>query len=114
MAAELHCHPQTVRIHVARFNQQGIEGLGVQLGSGRKPRLSEAERACHRRLAKPPPPGRKVAQPDGTMVARDESASAKFRLDALALAAKEADIRVKGSQIRRIQAPGRSALAADP
>jgi hypothetical protein len=54
MATELHCHPQTVRIHVARFNQRGIEGLGVQPGSGHKPRLSEAERACHRRLAKPP------------------------------------------------------------
>ena len=53
IAAELHCHPQTVRIHVARFNQQGIQGLGVQPGSGRKPRLTEAERACHRRLAQP-------------------------------------------------------------
>jgi Homeodomain-like domain-containing protein len=28
IAAELHCHPQTVRLHVARFNQQGIDGLG--------------------------------------------------------------------------------------
>ena len=40
IAADLQCHPQTVRVHVARFNQQGIDGLGVQPGSGRKPRLT--------------------------------------------------------------------------
>src|SRR6266702_7235506 len=44
-AQERQCHPQTVRLHVARFNQQGIDGLGIQPGSGRKPRLSEAERS---------------------------------------------------------------------
>ena len=43
IAQEMHCHPQTVRLHVARFNQQGIEGVGVQPGSGRKPRLTEVE-----------------------------------------------------------------------
>ena len=36
------------------------------------------------------------------MVARDESGSAQWSLDALAQAAKEAGIRVKRSQIRRI------------
>src|SRR5712691_12218144 len=41
IATDLQCHPQTVRLHVARFNQQGIEGLGVQPGSGYKPRLTE-------------------------------------------------------------------------
>ena len=102
IAAELHCHPQTVRVHVARFNQQGIEGLGVQPGSGRKPRLSEAERSVIVALPSQPPPGRLVTQRDGTMVARDESGSAQWSLDALALAAKEAGIRVKRSQIRRI------------
>lgn len=29
IAAELACHPQTVRIHLARFNAEGIEGLGT-------------------------------------------------------------------------------------
>jgi hypothetical protein len=53
----LHCHPQTVRIHVARFNQRGIEGLGVQPGSGRKPRLTEAERSVIVALRSLPPPG---------------------------------------------------------
>ena len=102
IAAELHCHPQTVRIHVARFNHQGIEGLGVQPGSGRKPRLTEAERSVIVALPSQPPPGRLVTQRDGTMVARDESGSAQWSLDALAQATKEAGIRVKRSQIRRI------------
>ena len=102
IAAELQCHPQTVRMHVARFNQQGIDGLGVQPGSGRKPRLSEAERSVIVALPSQPPPGRLVTQRDGTMVAREESGSAQWSLDALAQAAKEAGIRVKRSQIRRI------------
>ncbi len=73
IAQQMHCHPQTVRLHVARFNQQGIEGLGVQPGSGRKPRLTEAERSIIVALPSQPPPGRLVRQRDGTMVARDET-----------------------------------------
>jgi transposase len=102
IAQEMQCHPQTVRVHVTRFNQQGIDGLGVQPGSGRKPRLTEAERSVIVALPSQPPPGRLVTQRDGTMVARDESGSAQWSLDALAQAAKEAGIRVKRSQIRRI------------
>ncbi len=62
IAADLQCHPQTVRLHVARFNQQGIEGLGVQPGSGRKPRLTEADRSGIVALPSQPPPGRLVTQ----------------------------------------------------
>src|SRR5260370_27792343 len=102
IAAQLHCHPQTIRIHVARFNQHGIEGLGVQPGSGRKPRLTEVERSVIVALPSKPPPGRLMTQADGTMVARDESGSAQWSLDALAQAAKEAGIRGKTRQIRRI------------
>ena len=29
IAVDLHCHPQTVRLHVERFNQQGIDGTQV-------------------------------------------------------------------------------------
>ena len=47
-------------------------------------------------------PGWLETQADGTMVARDEDSSAKFRLNALVQAAKEADIQVKRSQIRTI------------
>ena len=39
---------------------------------------------------------------DGTLVAREEEAEAQWSLNALVRAAKEAGIRVKRSQIRRI------------
>jgi len=113
IATDLQCHPQTVRLHVARFNQQGIEGLGVQPGSGRKPRLTEADRSGIVALPSQPPPGRLVTQRDGTMVARDESGSAQWSLDALAQAAKEAGIRVKRERDPPDPALGRGALAAD-
>src|SRR5258708_37102900 len=66
IAADLQCHPQTVRLHVARFNQQGLDGLGVQPGSGRKPRLTEADRSGIVALPSQPPPGRLVTQRGGT------------------------------------------------
>jgi Winged helix-turn helix len=44
IALTLECHPKTVRTHLRRFNAQGIEGLGMRAGSGRKPRLTEQER----------------------------------------------------------------------
>ena len=114
IAAELHGHPQTVRVHVTRFNQQGIDGLGVQPSSGRKPRLMETERSVIVALPSQPPLGRLVTQRDGTMVARDESGSAQWSLDALAQAAKEAGIRVKRERDPPHPAQGRGALAADP
>jgi transposase len=102
IAVELGCHPQTVRIHLARFTAEGITGLGMRPGSGRKPRLTERERSRILAFAKQPPPGRLETRADGTMVARDEEGSAQWTLDALAQAAKEAGIRVKRCQIRRI------------
>lgn len=102
IAAELKCHPQTVRIHLKRFNGEGIAGLGMRSGSGRKPRLTEQERSRILALAKQEPPGHLWAQADGTMVARDEEGSAQWSLNALAQAAQEAGIAVKRSQIRRI------------
>ncbi len=102
IAADLECHPQTVRIHLARFNAEGVAGLGMRPGSGRKPRLTERERSRILGLVKQPPPGRLERRADETMVARDEQGSAQWSLDALAQAAKEAGIGVKRSQIRRI------------
>jgi transposase len=102
IAAELGCHPQTVRIHLKRFTLEGIAGLGMRPGSGRKPRLTEQERSRILALAKQEPPGHLWAQADGTMVARDEEGSAQWSLNALAQAAQEAGITVKRSQIRRI------------
>jgi transposase len=102
IAAELDCHPQTVRIHLGRFTAEGVAGLLVRSGSGRKPRLTEQERSRILALVKQAPPGHLETQADGTMVARDEEGSAQWTLNALAQAAKEAGIRVKRSQIRRI------------
>ena len=102
IAAELSCHPQTVRIHLKRFNAEGIAGLGMRPGSGRKSRLTEQERSRILALAKQGPPGHLETQADGTMVARDEEGSAQWSLNALAQAAHEAGIQIKRSQIRRI------------
>jgi transposase len=102
IAAELDCHPQTVRIHLARFNEQGIEGLGMRPGAGRKPRLTEQERSRLLALVKQPPPGRLERYADGTLEARDEEGSAQWSLDALTEAAHAAGIQVGRSQIRRI------------
>lgn len=101
IAAELGCHLQTLRVHLKRFNAQGIAGLGMRPGSGRKPRLTERERSRILALAKQEPPGHLSTQADGTMVARDEEGSAHWTLNALAQAAKAAGIAVKRSQIRR-------------
>ena len=102
IATELDCHPQTVRIHQARFTAEGVAGLGMRSGSGRKPRLTEQERSRILALVKQAPPGHLETQADGTMVARDEQGSAQWTLNALAQAAKEAGIQLKRSQIRRI------------
>ena len=56
IAAELDCHPKTVRIHLARFSAEGITGLGMREGAGRKPHLSERERSWILALVKQPPP----------------------------------------------------------
>src|SRR5258707_11586618 len=91
IADELKCHPQTVRIHLARFNAEGISGLGMRAGSGRKPRLSEQERSKILGLVKQPPPGRLERYAE-TLEARDEQGSAQWSLDALTQAAQEKGI----------------------
>src|SRR5258707_9889878 len=102
IAAELGCHAQTVRNHLKRFTREGVAGLGMRPGSGRKPRLTEQERSRILGLVKQPPPGRLERYADGTLDARDEQGSAQWSLDALTQAAKEKGIQVKRSQIRRI------------
>src|SRR5213596_1140477 len=46
IAAELGCHPQTVRERLVRFNAAGLDGLGDRPGPGRTRRLTEAERSA--------------------------------------------------------------------
>jgi transposase len=107
IAAELNCHPQTVRERITRFNTEGLDGLGDRPGGGRKPRLTEAERSRLIALVAEAPPGRLVRQADGALAAADETQAAHWTLDSLAAAAQARGIRVARSQVRRIlQAEG--------
>lgn len=103
IATALHCHPQTVRERLHGFNVQGLEGLGMRPGGGRKPRLSEAERSAIIALARTPPPGKLVPAPDsGELHARDETKEPEWTLDSLTAAARAHGIQVARSQLRCI------------
>jgi transposase len=102
IAAEVGCHPQTVRERIARFNVEGLDGLGDRPGPGRKPRLTETERGTLIALARSAPPGRLQRQPDGTLCAQDERQPAQWTLDTLTTAAHARSIAVERSQVRRI------------
>ena len=102
IAQELGCHPQTVRERLLRFNANGLDGLGDRSGSGRRPRLTEAERGVILSLVATEPPGRLVRQPHGELEADDERGPSRWTLDALAEGARARGIAVKRSQVRRI------------
>jgi transposase len=104
IAEELDCHPQTVRERFQAFTERGLEGLGMKPGSGRKPRLTEAERSAVIALAGYPPPGRLIRYPDGSLEPADrpEGDVSAWSLDALAAAAQAQGIQIGRSQVRRI------------
>jgi transposase len=103
IATALQCHPQTVRERLQAFNARGLEGLGMRPGSGRKPRLSEAERSALIALARTPPPGKLVPAPDsGELQARDETKEPEWTLESLTTAARAQGIQVARSQLRCI------------
>jgi transposase len=104
IAAELDCPPQTVRERFQAFNERGLDGLGMQPGSGRKPRLTEAERSAVMALVGNPPPGRLVTYPDGTLAPAESQGGdvAEWSLDALAAAAQAQGIQIGRSQVRRM------------
>lgn len=102
IAAELHCHPQTVRERIIRFNAEGVEGLGDRMGAGRKPRLTQTDTSRIVALVATPPPGRLQRQADGSLEADDDDAQAYWTLDAMVEAAHKLGIQVERSQIRRI------------
>jgi transposase len=101
IAAELGCHPQTVRERLARFAAEGLDGLGDRPGAGRQRRLTEAERSRVVALVATEPPGRLVW--DGhRMVSPRPEEPAHWSLDTLAAAAQARGIRIGRSQVRRI------------
>jgi transposase len=104
IAEELDCHPQTVRERFRAFNARGLDGLGMQPGSGRRPRLTEAERSAVIALVGSPPPGRLVTYRDGTLAPAESQGGdvSEWSLDALAAAAQAQGIQIGRSQARRI------------
>lgn len=102
IAAELGCHPKTVREHLHRFNVEGIDGLGDLPIPGRLPRLTEDDRSVIIALARSDPPGRPVRGPDGVLEAPEETGPPTWTLNSLTEAARERDIEVHRSQVRTI------------
>jgi transposase len=102
IARALQCCEKTVRLHLKRFNEQGLDGLGDRLRPGRRARLTEAERSRIIAFSREPAPGSLQRESDGGLQARDEQASAQWSLDALTQAAHQAGIQVERSQVRRI------------
>src|SRR5262245_2295687 len=102
IAAEVGCHPQTVRDRVHAFNARGLDGLGMKPGSGRKPRLTERERSTILALVQLPPPGKATYEWTGELAAPDPKGEPEWTLDTLTAAARERGIQVARSQVRRI------------
>jgi transposase len=102
IAAELNCHPQTVRERLVRFNAEGIDGLADRPGAGCKRRISETERSVVIALVATDPPGRLVRQRDGALATPAEREPGHWTLDALTAAAQAHGITIGRSQVRRI------------
>jgi transposase len=98
----LGCHVQTVRERLARFNAEGLDGLGDRPGMGRRPRITEAERGRIIAPARSVPPGRPERTPGGDLTAADETGPPQWTLNTLTEAAQAEGIRVHRSQLRRI------------
>ena len=102
IAARLGCHMQTVRERLARFDAEGLDGLGDLPGAGRKRRISEVQRGRIIALARSMPAGRPARTAGGDLHTGDEQAPAQWTLDTLAEAAQAEGIEVARSQVRRI------------
>ena len=102
IAAELGCHPKTVRARLARFDADGVAGLRDQARGGRTRRITEAERSRLIALVATDPPGRLVQRGELGLAAEDEAQPACWSLDTLTAAARRAGIAIARSQLRRI------------
>ena len=102
VAARAGCYDNTVRRWLHRFNAAGLDGLGNRPGSGRKRRITEAQRSRIIALARSVPPGQLARDAAGELSAGDERGPAQWTLDTLSQAARDAGIQVGRSQVRRI------------
>jgi transposase len=121
IAAELRCHPKTVRERISRFNEDGVTSITERPKVGRKPRLTDDDRhriislACapaeSANVPSPsddmqiggatPPESSSEAHPTGRPVAWAVTVT-RWTLDNLVAAAREAGISIGRSQLRRI------------
>jgi transposase len=102
IAEALGGHPATVRERLHAFNDRGLDGLGVQPGAGRKPRLTEGERSTILALVHLPPPGKPTDELTGELAAPDPEAAPEWTLDTLTAAARASGLQVARSHVRRI------------
>ncbi len=102
IAAELGCHPKTVRVRLARFDAAGIAGLRDRARPGHARRVTESERSRIIRLVASNPPGRLVRHGAAGLDAADEALPACWTLDTPTEAATRVGIVAARSQLRRI------------
>ncbi len=103
IAEELRCHPQTVREHILRFNAEGVAGFLDRPGSGRRPRLAEADRSTIISLVNSPPSGALVQLGEGlAQVEAEGKGHARWSLDALTETVQARGVQIARSQVRRI------------
>jgi transposase len=117
IAAELRCHPKTVRERISRFNEEGLTSLTERSKVGRKPRLTDDDR--HRILSLARVPAEPKTQPGYAASPRpqplvveagtSEAAAspwtvtvARWTLDNLVAVVRQHGIMIGRSQLRRI------------
>src|SRR5260370_17891393 len=93
-AEELGGTPQTVRARRHAFNERGREGLGMQPGAGRKPRLTQRERRTILALVKRPPPGQPTDDLTGERAAPTPAGKPEWTRETLSPAAHARGIHV--------------------
>ena len=102
IASQLACHPETVRTRLHAFNEQGLDGLGMRPGAGRKPRLTQLERSTILAWVKRPPPGTPTDDLTGELAAPHPPAEPEWTLAALTAAAQQRGSQVARRQVRRL------------
>jgi hypothetical protein len=77
-----------VRHRIHTFNNHGLDGLGIQPGAGRKPRLTQLKRSAILALVQSPPAGKPTYERSGELDTLDPEGESEWTLDTLTLAAQ--------------------------